>query len=194
MCYHSGYYFKASDSTLGAQVRSLRAVNGNPFKKFGGGKSKRKGKLCLKGISFEAADGGIVLKVIKVIVLGSMVASALLSLVGCGSNLAFLAERSRTEAQALQEDCHAAGLSSGYVLIADTLVQQANLHWKEGDPLPAQQKSERAAAYYRLAMTESEAIGAKASVDSLHVARLKEEERLNTYQEFLNEARALRKP
>lgn len=118
----------------------------------------------------------------------------LIGLIACGSNLAFLAERSRTEAQALQEDCHAAGLTLGYVAIADTLVDQANQHWKEGDPLPAQQKSERAAAYYRLAMTESEAVGAKVAVDSLHASRVKEEERLTAYQEFLNEARSLRKP
>ncbi len=117
-----------------------------------------------------------------------------LALMACGSNLAFLAERSRTEAQALQEDCHAAGLTSGYVSIADTLLTQSNQHWKEGDPLPAQQKSERAAAYYRLAMAETEAVGAKERLDSLHAARVKEEERLAAYQEFLNEARALRKP
>lgn len=113
---------------------------------------------------------------------------------GCSTNLAFLAERSRVEAQALQTDSRQAGLAGPEVSAADSLVASANLHWKEGDPLPAQQKSERAAALYRLAMAKSEAESARLAVDSTKAARIKEEERLNTYQEFLNEARALRKP
>jgi hypothetical protein len=121
-------------------------------------------------------------------------AFASLLAVGCGSNLAFLADRSRTEAQALQDDCRQAGLTGAHVVAADSLVDASNRHWKEGDPLPAQQKSERAAVLYRLAMAESEAASARQAVDSTRAARVKEEERLNTYQEFLNEARALRKP
>jgi hypothetical protein len=115
-------------------------------------------------------------------------------LLGCGSNLAFLAERSRTEAQVLQEGCHQAGLTGARVNAADSLVTESNVHWKAGDPLPAQQSSERASALFRLAMAESETIAAQASLDSTHVARVKEEERAATYQEFLNEARALKKP
>jgi hypothetical protein len=157
--------------------------NGIPFIRFGIGFYQH----LLRRFSFEKAGEGEVLMVSRndstrassgwkwahVLMLSALTATSISGLMACGSNLAFLAERSRTEAQALQEDCHAAGLSSGYVALADTLVLQANQHWKEGDPLPAQQKSERAAAFYRLAMAESEAIGAKAAVDSLYVARLK---------------------
>jgi len=119
---------------------------------------------------------------------------AMMALSGCGSNLAFLAERSRTEAQVLQESCHQAGLSGYLVAAADSLVTDANFHFKEGDPLPAQQSSERASALYRLAMAENEAKASQAALDSTRAARIREEERARTYQEFLNEARALKKP
>ncbi len=112
----------------------------------------------------------------------------------CGTSLAFLAERSRTEAQVLQEDCRQSGWSDPLIVAADSLLSEANRHWKEGDALPAQQSSERASALYRLAMAKHEAQTMQKAVDSTQTARVREEERVTTYREFLNEARALKKP
>lgn len=117
-----------------------------------------------------------------------------LSFTACGTSLAFLAERSRTEAQVLQENCHQAGWTDPLVSAADSLLSEANRHWKEGDALPAQQSSERASALYRLAMAKHEAQSAQKALDSTQTARAREEERVATYREFLNEARALKKP
>ena len=97
---------------------------------------------------------------------------------GCGPNLAFLSERSQSEAQILQESCRKAGLKNSEVSAGDALMAAAAKAAKDGEPASARLASEEAAGQYRVALARSD----------------KDKERLSTYHEILEEMKTMRKP
>jgi len=112
----------------------------------------------------------------------------------CGSNSAFLAERSNLEAQAWHDRCVAQSFRSTEIIVADSLLSVAQDNWKDGDVMKSQQIAERAVVLYRLGLIRQEKQQAAATLDSAKLARANDEEKRNTYREFLEEARGLRKP
>jgi hypothetical protein len=86
---------------------------------------------------------------------GLFFAAALL-LAGCGANTAFIAERSRSEALALQDLCRQSKLEAPEIGKADALLNESSGHWKEGDAEKARLASEDAGALYRMALARAD--------------------------------------
>lgn len=118
----------------------------------------------------------------------------LLALTGCGSNQALLAERHRGEASELQDICRHSNLVNEDTRRADTLVASAAKHQKDGDEKAALREADRAAILYRLALARRELIETQGQVDALRSSLAKDKDQLQTYQQVLEEVKAVSKP
>jgi hypothetical protein len=112
----------------------------------------------------------------------------------CGSNAAFLAERSRTEAHLLQETCKRFKLDRSEVKRGDELIGQSDQFWKDGKAEPARVTSEEAQVYFQIALTSYEEARVKSQADSVSAALNRDKEKLATYSEILDEMKKTRKP
>lgn len=118
----------------------------------------------------------------------------LVALTGCGSNQALLAERQRGEASELQDICRRSKLVNEDTHRADTLVASAAKHQKDGDEKAALREADRAAILYRLALARRELIETQGQVDALRSSLAKDKDQLQTYQQVLEEVKAVSKP
>jgi len=112
----------------------------------------------------------------------------------CGPNLAFLAERSRSEAQALQQLCRQGSIQAEEIAKADAMLEESSKLWKEGKAEKARMASEEAAGYYRLALSRDARGKAMKELETAEADLAKEKEKLATYKEILDEMKTMRKP
>ncbi len=115
-------------------------------------------------------------------------------LAGCGSNQALLAERSRTEAESLQDACKRTGLANEETKKADALMAAAATHQKDGAEEVALREAELAGILYRLALARRELVETQAAVDAMKASLAKDKDQLQTYQQVLQEVKAKAKP
>lgn len=115
-------------------------------------------------------------------------------LAACGSNAALLADRSRSEAQQLQDVCRLSTLSNEETKKADALMATAGKHQKDGDEETALREADLASIYYRLALARRELAETQAAVDALKASLSKDNDQLQTYQQVLQEVKAKAKP
>jgi chromosome segregation ATPase len=118
----------------------------------------------------------------------------ILALSGCGSNAALLAERSRTEAEQLQDACRRTALANEETKQADGYLTASAAHLKDGQEEVAQRESDLASILYRLALARRELAETQAAVDALKTSLAKDQDQLQTYQQVLEEVKAKRKP
>ena len=112
----------------------------------------------------------------------------------CGPNLAFMAERSRSEALALQDLCRKSGTQGQEIAKADAFLDESAHFWKDGDSEKARLASEDAASIYRLVLARAEKEKADKELAEAESALAKDKERLATYREILDEMKTMRKP
>jgi len=121
--------------------------------------------------------------------------SALALLLGaCGSNLAFLSERSRSEALALQEECGKAQLQADELAKADGFMDESAKFQKDGKAEKARLASEEAIGLYRVALARDAQAKAEKEFAAVESTLVKDKERLATYKEILDEMKTMRKP
>ena len=126
---------------------------------------------------------------------GAMAAGLCLAfLAACGSNAALLAERSRTEAEQLQDVCRRSTLANEETKKADALMAAAAKHQKDGDEEVALREADLASIYYRLALARRELAETQAAVDALKTSLAKDKDQLQTYNQVLEEVKAKAKP
>lgn len=119
---------------------------------------------------------------------------ALSLLTACGSNQALLAERSRTEAEQLQDACRRTDLANEDTRKADALMAAAAMHQKDGAEEVALREAELAGILYRLALARRELAETQAAVDAMKASLAKDKDQLQTYQQVLQEVKAKAKP
>jgi hypothetical protein len=119
---------------------------------------------------------------------------AVLLFSACGPNLAFLAERSQSEAQILQESCRKAGLQGQQITHANALMQESTRLSTDGKPEKARLASEEATGLYRVALASDNKEKAEKDLVVAESALAKDKERLTTYKEILDEVKTMRKP
>lgn len=117
-----------------------------------------------------------------------------LAFAACGSNRALLAERSRGEAEHLQEYCKRAGVNTAESQRADAALASAVKHLKDGDEETAGTESGLAITLYRLALAKRDSAEVGAQVDGLKRELANDNDQLQTYQEILQEMKTVRKP
>lgn len=117
-----------------------------------------------------------------------------LCLMACASNKAMFAERSRGEAEQLQELCKKGALADADTHRADSLLSASNRHLKDGDEEPARSEAELAGTLYRLALAHRELNDVQTQVESLKKSLAKDKDQLQTYQQILEEMKTVRKP
>ena len=117
-----------------------------------------------------------------------------LLLLGCGSNAALLAGRSRTEAEQLQEVCRRTALANEETKQADGHLAASFDHLKHSREEEGLREADLAAILYRLALARRELAETQAAVDALKTSLAKDKDQLQTYQQVLEEVKAKRKP
>jgi hypothetical protein len=117
-----------------------------------------------------------------------------MSLAACGSNQALLAERSRGEAEHLQDYCKRAGINNAETQRGDASLASAAKHLKDGDEDEASAESDLAGTLYRLALARKELTDVQSQVELLKKGLAKDKDQLQTYQEILSEMKTVRKP
>ncbi len=118
---------------------------------------------------------------------------SLILLSACGPNLAFLAERSRSEAQALQELCGKAKLQADEISRADGFMDESARFQKDGKADAARLASEEAIGWYRVALARDAQGKAEKELAAAESTLTKDKERLATYREILDEMKTMRK-
>lgn len=124
----------------------------------------------------------------------TLVLGAGLCLAACGSHGPLLADRDRGEAEHLQAVCKSGHVVSDETKRADSLLAQAQKHFKDGDADPAATEAELSGTLYRLALSRKQLAETQAQVDALKLALAKDKDQLQTYQEILEEIKTVRKP
>lgn len=118
-----------------------------------------------------------------------------MSLIACGSNQALLlAQRSRGEAEHLQEYCKRSGIDNAETRRADASLASAGKHLKDGDEAEASAASDLAGTLYRLALARKDLADTQLQVDQLKQGLAKDKDQLQTFQEILSEMKTVRKP
>ena len=122
---------------------------------------------------------------------------ALVSAVGlgaCGPNLAFLADRSQTEAQSLQGYCLRGNLRGDEITQADSLLNRSKSLSQDGKSEQSRLASEQALGLYRMALAKAEKAKADSSLVATDSALANDKTRLAAYREILDEMKSMGKP
>ncbi len=126
--------------------------------------------------------------------LASIAISAILGLMGCGSTQALPGERAKNEAEHLQSFCQRTSVTDTDAKKADSLLASSAKYLKDGDKEPALSDAQLANSYYRLALAHHDLNQVQGQVEGLKTALAKDKDKLQTYQQILEEMKTVRKP
>ncbi len=112
----------------------------------------------------------------------------------CGPNLAFLANRSQSEAQTLQKYCSRANVQGQEIAQANTLLSQSLALSQDGKAEKSRTASEQAVGLYRVALARADKEKTEADAAAADSALGQDKTRLAAYREILDEMKSMGKP